>query len=142
MTRGEILAYLRGQYPEIGSELGFSAQDSLSGYGPAIDMALRTVGIAEASLAAPTLPTSVTVLDVLTLAEYFAILRFLKAVALKVDIRIDSPTAQKLQDQMTRHLGSLADRMKGFLEQRGFLAGDFSMEFLNLDFLEAQAVES
>lgn len=138
LTRAEVLSHLQAQFAALTTETGQVTTDTAAGFGSAIDMALRQLGTAQVSLATGTVATGDEV-DGLQLAEYFALRRFARDLAIRVDISLDAPTASRRESQAYAQVKGLLDELKGELESRGFLKATWSLGSLNLDFLESAA---
>lgn len=85
INRNALLQHLVNEFGKLATETGQVTTDSLAGYGPAIDRALRRLGVAETDLATAELDDA----DgpaAFALAEYYALLRFQRALAVRGDI--------------------------------------------------------
>ena len=98
-TRASATTHLSNEFAALASETGQLTTDSTGGFGPAIDRALRTLGVTEANLATATV-TDANVPAFLALCEYHALARIWRALATKADVsarNVMGPRAQIFQ---------------------------------------------
>lgn len=139
LTRAELLTHLTNEFAALATDTGQATTDTAAGFGPAIDFALRQTGTAQADLAAGTVPGG-SEDDGLLLAEYAALRRFARALANRVDISLDAPSASRRESQAFAQVKTLIDAVRKELEESGHLASAWSLGSLNLDLFEPEAV--
>lgn len=139
MIRSDALIYLQNQFSALATVTGQATTDSAAGYGTAIDQALRQLGYSTADLAAADVPDADTP-AYLDLAGYYALVRFLGALAVNVDIELDGPRAVKKRSQYFTQVKTLLDVKRKQLEDAGYLGSSYEMGFLSLDFLEPSEI--
>lgn len=83
-TRASATTHLSNELAMLAKDASQLVTDSATGFGPAIDKALRTLGTAETALATATVAdTSVPVF--LALCEYYALVRIWRTLATRAD---------------------------------------------------------
>lgn len=141
LSRVDIQTYLANTFETLAIETGQLLADSPSGFGPAIDYALRQTGTPQAGLATGTIPTESEDAG-LKLAEYGALRRFASALAtLAVDLRIDAPMVDKKRSQMMANIKTLLEMVTADLAALGYGASEWGLGRLNLDLLEPEGLE-
>jgi hypothetical protein len=98
-TRTSATTHLSNEFAALASETGQAVTDSTAGFGPAIDRALRTLGVTEADLAAATVADA-NVPAFLALCEYHALARIWRSLATRADVsarNVMGPRAQVFQ---------------------------------------------
>lgn len=135
MIRSGALTHLVNQFSALATLTGQAVTDTAAGYGPAIDQALRQLGYSAAGLAAADVSDADTA-DYLALAEYFALVRFSRALAINVDIEIDGPRAVAKRSQAFTATKELIAESRKQLQDLGYLGAGFEAGYLTLDFLE------
>jgi hypothetical protein len=138
VNRATALAHLQGQFTALATMTGQDTDDSAAGYGPALDAALRQLGYAAGDLATADVPDATTP-DYLQLAEYFALVRFSRALAGAVDIELDGPRIVKRRSQTFTQVAALIAETRAQLQAKGYLSGGFEFGRITLDFLEPSA---
>lgn len=137
ITRAQAADHLQYQFSALASEIGQAETDeSATGYGPDIDQALRQLGESEAGLAAATVADAYAP-AFLALAEYYALRRFGRQLALSADL--SSGTMSKKASQRSATIKALtaeaAERAAGMGYPVGGAAA-WGTGLLNLDYLE------
>ena len=140
ISRANVAAYLDTQYSNVSALIGQDT-DTLTGYGPDIDNALRRLGKLESELV-----PSVTVEDgtrdsYFALAEYYAALRIWRQLGHLVTIKTDDSTfdykhlltnAKQVLDDVSARCAALGYDVS---------ASGWSMGYLNLDWIEQEPAE-
>ncbi len=98
MNRAAALDYLQGEYAEIAVETGLEQSPLLKAYNTAIDQSLRGLGVAESDLGTAD-TTSAQVTGYLALLDFYALTRFNRIFALRMNVNI-SGSVQAEQSQM------------------------------------------
>ena len=137
MDRATAATHLDYQFSVLAGEIGQAeSDDSATGYGPDIDQALRHLGESEATLSAATVADAF-VPSYLALAEYYALRRYGRQLALKADTT--SGTMSKKFGQQAATVAALrteaAERAAG-LGYPVSGAAAWSIGQINLDYLE------
>ncbi len=137
-TRSQALDHLANEFAALAVEIGLPESDTQDGFGPPLDRALRALGYAEFAL--PTASVTDTEIPAfLALAEYYALLRFQRALAVRGDI-----DKQKLigpRSQIFQQVRDLLDAARDNCASYGYaLTGAPAWEFgqLGLDYIEAE----
>lgn len=139
MIRADALTHLQNQFSALATATGQATTDTANGYGPALDQALRQLGYTSDQLAdADT--TDAQTPDYLALAEYYALVRFWRALVTNVDVAADAPSMRKSFSQIVKHVKELVDAAKADLTERGYLDGSWTMGVINLDLYEPSEV--
>lgn len=140
MGRAEITTYLAGQLAALTTETGQAVTDSALGFGPAIDDALRRIGVSEAGLATAT-ATDAQAPAVLAMARYYALRRIAQDLAVRVDYA--STAVEGDRDRLYAHVRELMQDAAGeaasfgySMDGSGRWAGAWSRGTLTLDALE------
>lgn len=139
LSRADLLLHLQSEFAALATDTGQATTDTAGGFGPAIDYALRQTGTAQADVATRTVPAG-SEDDGLLLAEYAALRRFARALAGRVDISLDAPSASRRESQAFAQVKVLLDAVRKELEECGYLASAFTLGSLNLDIFEPEAV--
>lgn len=139
MDRSAVASHLAYQLSALAGEIGQAKSDaSATGYGPDIDQALRQLGVVEADLAtAETADADVPAL--LALAEYFALRRMARQLALGVDV--SSGTMSQRNSQRAATVQTLMAEAAETAAGLGYpVTGTaaWGMERLSLDYLEPE----
>lgn len=133
MTRADLLTYLQNKFTKLASDTGQATTDTANGYGPALDNALRSLGFSESQLAAPAIADA-DILDLLSLADYYALKNFAAALAIRVSINLDGDAKSRQQAfQQTKVLLDMARedcKEKGLIGSSGWQAGTIMLDFL------------
>jgi len=141
VTRAQALFHLQYEFDALARETKQETSDSDSGFGPALDKALRALGTADADLSAGTV-TDAQAPALLALAEYHALQRFWRALAARGDTsgrNVLGPRSIVFQ-QVKDLLVEASDRCA----ELGYpVRGGQGFEFgrLNLDYIEAEPIE-
>jgi hypothetical protein len=139
--RTAALAYVQPLYASLATLTGQLTTDTATGYGPAIDEAFMTYGVAYSDLATATAP-DVDVPAVRALLRYFSLLGFEQRLSAKVDYDVVGQSAavtKKQSAQLAQVRQSLAEAANqaayyGFVVTAS--GGTFEFGRFNLDFLE------
>jgi hypothetical protein len=141
-TRVSATTHLANELAKLAAETGQVLTDSAAGFGPAIDRALRTLGVAEASLATTTVDDD-DVPAYLALCEYHALARIWRALATRADVsarNVMGPRAQVFQ-----HVKDLMEMAANECAALGYpvgslgasaSGGSWNVGSLTLDFIE------
>lgn len=135
MTRGDVVQYLQFELGALAADAGIDTSNSVAGYAPAVDAALRAIGVTEALLAAPVILDG-QIVDVLALAVYYALLKIQRALATRVDVAFFSPAQSKRRSQVFTQVKQLVEQARIDLIARGYLSGGITLGRLSFDFLE------
>jgi hypothetical protein len=139
VNRATALAHLQTEFAAMAAVTGQATDDSAAGYGGALDQALRQLGFAAGDLATADVP-DLTTPDYLHLAEYYALARFSRALALSVDVETDVATGKRSRSSLFDKVLKLLDKAGADLVNAGYLVGGgFEVGRMNLDFLEPSA---
>ncbi|SRR6266567_1156547 len=135
MNRAAALDYLQGEFAEIAVETGLEQSPLLKAYNTAIDQSLRGLGVAEGELGtADTTSTQVT--GYLALLDFYALTRFNRVFALRMDVNV-SGSVSASQSQMFKHVKMLLDQAEKRLAGLGLSTREqVVMGRVTLDFLE------
>jgi hypothetical protein len=139
ITRATLTTHLATEFAFLAAETGQVVTDTTAGFGPALDRALRAMGVAETALATATV-VDANVPAVYALAEYFALLRFQRALAVRGDI--DGAKAIGPRAQIFQHVRDmLADAVIACQALGYDLRAAAAWEFahLTLDYIEPEA---
>lgn len=140
-TRASATSHLAVQFATLATETGQVTTDTSAGFGPAIDQALRKIGgTAEADLATATVADA-TVPAFLALAEYYALTRFARALATRVDFGV--PTVEADRPRIFAHIDRLIKLAREECAAQGYpVDGSESWSFarLQLDYIEPEPV--
>lgn len=139
MTRSEALTYLTTEYQELAAEAKFTGQQLTDAYNLAMDMALRQLGIQESDLATADVDQA-HVLGYLALLGYYALRRFERLLAVRVDVNI-AGSLQAARSQAAKQVKLLLDDAKAECMAQGYAVGGTQAIVagrFNLDFLESQ----
>lgn len=139
LSRTDLLTYLQNSFDVLATETGVATTDTAAGFGSAIDYALRRTGTLHADLATGTIPDDEEDAGYL-FASYAALQRYLRALAIQVDITVDGPDISKKRSQTFAHVKILLDTIKDDLALLGYGEAAFEMGRINLDFLEPEEV--
>ena len=138
-TRASAASYLAVQFATLATETDQATTDTSAGFGPALDQALRKIGgTAEADLAAATVADA-TVPAFLALAEYYALRRFARALATRVDF--GAPTVEGDRPRIFQHISRLIVMAREECAAQGYpLDGSeiWSYTSLQLDYIEPE----
>jgi len=116
--RADILQYLTNSLHAVAVETGQVETDTPEGYSDSIDNALRQLGVPETSLDAPAIADTQIIASQLW-AEYFALQRYLRSLAMYVDISIDAPLTLKKRSQAFRQVEALIRANANAMEEMG-----------------------
>ena len=135
MNRAAALDYLQGEFAEIAVETGLEQSPLLKAYNTAIDQSLRGLGVAESDLGTAD-TTSAQVTGYLALLDFYALTRFNRIFALRMNVNI-SGSVQAEQSQMFRQVKVLLDQAEKRLAGLGLSTREqVIMGRVTLDFLE------
>jgi hypothetical protein len=137
MTRTEATTYLTTEYQELALEAKFTGQQLTDAYNLAIDMSLRQLGVQETDLATAAVDQA-HILGYLALLGYYALRRFERLLAIRVDVNI-AGSLQAARSQAAKQIKLLLDDAKAECMSLGFAVGGTQAIVagrLNLDFLE------
>ncbi len=98
MNRAAALDYLQGEFAEIAVETGLEQSPLLKAYNTAIDQSLRGLGYVESDIGTAD-TTSAQVTGYLALLDFYALTRFNRIFALRMNVNI-SGSVQAEQSQM------------------------------------------
>ena len=137
MTRSEAVTYLDSEFQELQEKAGVLAADAPSGYQYVIDAALRGLETDEDEVAAAVVGAADTP-GFLALLDYHALVRFEKALALKVDASTADSSVK--YNQLFQNVRRMREDAEGRAVALGLLPGSNSYErgSINLDFLEPE----
>ena len=135
MNRAAALDYLQGEYAEIAVETGLEQSPLLKAYNTAIDQSLRGLGYVESDIGTAD-TTSAQVTGYLALLDFYALTRFNRIFALRMNVNI-SGSVQAEQSQMFRQVKVLLDQAEKRLAGLGLGNQEqVTMGRVTLDFLE------
>lgn len=138
VTRDAIALHLNSQFSALATAISQASDtDTADGYGPDIDQALRDLG-ETTSLDTVTL-TDAQAPAAFALAEYYALRRFERQMALKVDVQAGS-LSQK-NGTVPSTLRSLTEEAKDRASALGYVPGGsnfWTYGQLNLDYIEPE----
>lgn len=138
-SRSSAASYLAVQFATLCTETGQATSDTASGFGPALDNALRRLGgVAEAGLSSATLADE-DVPAFLALAEYYALVRFARALATRVDTGITAVEGNR--EQLFAHVQKLIALAATDCSAQGYPvdgAQTWSSARLQLDYIEPE----
>lgn len=135
MIRSDALTHLVNEFASFAAVTGQLTTDVPAGYGSSLDQALRQLGYVTADLATADVPDA-SIGDYLKLAEYFALTRFARSLALAVDVETDVATGKRSRSGLFEKVLKLQALAKTELEDAGYLAGGWQSGYLTLDYLE------
>jgi hypothetical protein len=135
LARADLYTYLDGQFAALAQATlpAFATPAAL--YDPAIDQALRALGVAQSALPTAAVADDQTP-DALALAEYYSLLRFARALTQQVDLQAQAPRLAKKRSQFFDHVHTLLEDARAELVGRGYLGQGWDIQRLELDFLE------
>ena len=133
--RVDLYNYLNGQFAPLVAATLPAGTTGPTAYDPAIDQALRALGIAEAALSTAQV-TDAQTSDTIVLSEYYSLLRFSRALSLQVNVQLGHPRIAKQRSQLFDHVHLLLTEARTELINRGYLGQGWDIERLELDFLE------
>ncbi len=135
MNRAAALDYLQGEFAEIAVETGLEQSPLLKAYNTAIDQSLRGLGYVESDIGTAD-TTSAQVTGYLALLDFYALTRFNRIFALRMNVNI-SGSVQAEQSQMFRQVKVLLDQAEKRLAGLGLGNQEqVTMGRVTLDFLE------
>lgn len=137
MNRTQATTYLTTEYQELAAEAKFTSPQITEAYNLATDMALRQLGYQETDLATADV-NQAQVLGYLALLGYYALRRFERLLAIRIDVNI-AGSLQAARSQAARQVKILLDDAKAECMSLGFAVGGTQAMVagrLNLDFLE------
>lgn len=139
INRATIAVHLHTQFETLAREINQPATtDSASGYGPDIDAALRRLGKTTDELATATVEEG-DVEACYALAEYYALRRFWRKLATKVNVGAAALAPEGNRQNVFENVGTLLKMAAETVEAFGYnLGDDTAWEFvrLGLDFIE------
>lgn len=138
MLRTDALTYLVHQFAGLATVTGQATTDTAAGYGPALDQALRTLGYSADQLAAADVPDADTT-AYLALAEYYALVRFSRALIVSVDEERQTGTGKRSRSNMADKVRALLEESRKALTEMGYLGAAWESGALSMDFLEPSA---
>jgi hypothetical protein len=140
INRTQAAAHLDSQFSVLASEIGqVTTDDTALGYGPDIDQALRKLGKSEDAIATATVANS-DAAAYLALAEYYALRRFWRALAIKITMSVDG-IGSASESHMFDHLSKLVEEAAEVAAGLGYPVGavpTWSLGSINLDFIEPE----
>lgn len=140
-SRASTASYLAVQFATLATETGQTTGDTSGGFGPAIDNALRKLGgTAEADLATASVADA-NVPAFLALCEYYALVRFARALATRVDTGITAVEGDR--EQMFSHVRQLIAMAREECAAQGYPVDGseaWSYARLQLDYIEPEPV--
>src|SRR5438309_12034196 len=137
MTRGGALSFLQTEYTELATEAQFTDSQSTTAYETAIDMSLRQLGYQETDLPTVDVP-QVQILSYLALLNYYALKRFARLLAIRVNVTIGGQLSA-MRSQAAIQVKALLDDAEGEVVALGFPVGKDAVAFglgrIELDYL-------
>lgn len=142
MDRPTATNYLQEEYADLATETGWAAGMIATAYSVVIDQSLRQLGYTEAQLASTDVGQSLVV-NYLALLDYYALLRYAKFFAIKVDVTIGPRNAVAAKrSQVAAHVNALLAWAETRLRQLGIgPVEQLAMGRMTLDFLEPSVGE-
>jgi len=137
VDRSTALTYLTNEFAELAADAGFSSGQTTTAYNIALDMSLRQLGYAEIDLATTDVGQS-NILNYLSLMTYYALKRFARLLALRVDTTVGMQLQAK-RSQAAIQVKALLDDAEAEVIAKGFQVGPvpaFALGRMNLDFME------
>lgn len=138
-TRAAAAGHLAVQFATLATETGQATGDTSAGFGPAIDQALRKIGgTAEADMATATV-TDANTPAFLALAEYYALVRFARALATRIDTGITATEGDR--EQMFANVRKLIEIAKFEAAGYGYPvdgSSAWTSTSLQLDYIEPE----
>lgn len=139
INRNVAAAYLATQYSTLAAAIGQTdSDDSVTGYGPDIDAALRKLGKTESALAAATVEDAQR--DAfLGLSEFYAARRLFRQFGAFITTKVDDSQFDYKQAQA--NVKAMMDEAKAQCIALGYdvQGGGWTVGNLNLDWVEAEA---
>lgn len=135
MERADALTYLQNQFAGLAYVTGQATTDTPAGYGPAIDQALRALGYTSDQLATADVADTSTV-DYLALADYYALVRFSRALVVSVDEERQTGSGRRSRENLAGKVTALLEESRKALGDLGYLGATWESGALSLDFLE------
>jgi hypothetical protein len=135
LARADLYTYLDGQFSGLATATLPALTTLPAVYDPAIDQALRALGVAQVALPTAAVTDDQTP-DALALAEYYSLLRFARALTQQVDLQAQAPRLAKKRSQFFDHVHLLLQDARAELLSRGYLGQGWDIQRLELDFLE------
>ena|SRR6266487_1929334 len=137
MDRSTALTYLTNEFAELAADAGFNSGQTTTAYNTALDMSLRQLGYQETDLATTDVQQS-NVLNYLSLMTYYALKRFARLLALRVDTTVGMQLLAK-RSQAAIQVKALLDDAEAEVIAKGFQVGPvpaFVLGRMELDFME------
>ena len=138
MDRATALNFLLAEYQELATDSGLSDVQVAGAYLTAIDMSLRQLGYQEGDLPTTDVPQT-QILSYLALLHYYALKRFARVLALRVNVNMVGQLAVS-RSQAAAQVKALLDDAEKEVVALGFPVGEgavaFSLGRMGLDFLE------
>lgn len=141
ISRAQLAAYLDQDFGALADAIGQTADDdSIVGYGPDIDNALRKLGTSESELEGATVEEGKRD-AVFTLAEYYAARRIWRHLASRANVKVDD--SQFDYRQVLTSIKQVVDDARQQCQALGYdvTGGGWGVGQLNLDWLEPQTAE-
>lgn len=136
LSRSEAAAYLGNVYATMLTDVALTADDDAANLKYVIDSALRDLGVSESDLASETVGDS-DVADFLLLLDFRFLERARRALAMKMNVRVNAPDTQASEEQKFEHVTALLEEAKTKVESEGLTAGTgMNYGYVDLDFLE------
>ena len=137
MDRSTALTYLTNEFAELAADAGFNSGQTTTAYNTALDMSLRQLGYQETDLATTDVGQS-NILNYLSLMTYYALKRFVRLLALRVDTTVGMQLSAK-RSQAAIQVKALLDDAEAEVIAKGFQVGPvpaFVLGRMELDFME------
>ncbi len=137
MDRSTALTYLTNEFAELAADAGFNSGQTTTAYNTALDMSLRQLGYQETDLATTDVGQS-NILNYLSLMTYYALKRFARLLALRVDTTVGMQLSAK-RSQAAIQVKALLDDAEAEVIAKGFQVGPvpaFVLGRMELDFME------
>src|SRR6266446_10421557 len=138
MDRGTALNFLLQEYAELAKDSGLSDNAIINAYNVALDMSLRQLGYQEGVLATTDVPQQ-QILSYLALMHYYALKRFARLLAVRVNVQVAGQIATS-RSQAATQVKALLDDAEKEVVALGFAVGadaaPFGLGRMELDFLE------
>ncbi len=134
MDRPTATAYLTEEYADLATETGWIAGTITSAYVVVVDQSLRALGYNETDL--PTVNVDqVNVIKYIALLDYYALTRFARFFAIRMDVSIGVAVSAK-RSQVGAMVNTMLDKAEKHLLQLGIgpvqqmIAGRYNLDFL------------
>jgi len=125
---------LTEEFADLATETAWASGTISSAYGVVLDQSLRALGYQESDLATATVDQA-HVVSYLALCDYYALSRFAKFFATRMDVSV-APNISAKHSQVATHVNTLLKNAEKRLMQLGvgpieqFQTGRFTLDFL------------